>query len=73
MKNIIPPHIQYVIKHELACIELRKEQIGSYEERIKLLKKGLKMGEVNSQVETPKSNIKYDVKHYWKLKKQWKK
>jgi hypothetical protein len=64
----IQPHIQYAIDNERQCIELRKKQIAGYRMRIKLLKSGIKMGEVNKIVPPTKPNFRYSVKYYWKLR-----
>lgn len=67
----IPYHILYAINNEEKCIELRKNQIKEYRKRIKLLKSGKKMGEINEKVPPVKANFKYSVKYYWRLKNEW--
>ena len=67
----LPPHILYAIEHEEKCIELRKDQIKSYRKKIKLLKSGMKMGEVNREIIPIKSGFQYNTRFYWKLKRGW--
>lgn len=71
MKKIIPYHIQYAIDNEEKCIELRKKQIVSYKKRIKLLKKGVKMGEINKEITVITPDFRYSVKYYWQLRYEW--
>lgn len=71
MKKELQYHIEYAIEHEKRCIELREKQIKSYKKRIKLLKSGLKMGEVNKEVVPIKPDFRYNVKYYWKLRHEW--
>ena len=71
MKKSIPYNIQYAIENEEKCVELRKKQIVSYKKRIKLLKNGVKMGEINKEIIPITPDFKYSVKYYWKLRAEW--
>lgn len=67
----LPPHIQYALSIEVACIELRKRQIENYEKKIELMLESKDREEVNKLCGKIPNHVFFDMNQYQALESEW--